>query len=61
MGETKSYPFTINVEPTLAKAVLVHIGNKPNLRISSYIRKLIIDDLRKTGELPDEMLVEMLT
>lgn len=59
MGQTKSYPVTCNLEPTIGMA-LMNYTNKTGSTISKYLRSLVIKDLKERGILTDTSLSEIL-
>ena len=60
MAEYRSAQVMINIEPTIAQALEL-ASIQANDTKSSYIRNLLIKDLREQGLLTVEMLAEMAT
>lgn len=59
MARKRTEQLVARVEPIIRNALDQHL-TKTGVSASDYIRKLVIDDLRKKGVLPDSLLAELL-
>lgn len=56
----RSRDIQVNLEP-LIHQLLVDLATRTGMTQSSYIRKLIIEDLRNQGLLTDSMIADMMS
>lgn len=59
MGQVRSYAISANIEPTVGMAMLELLHKNNDMSVSTYIRKLIIKDLKEQGVLTDSILASM--
>lgn len=56
--EKRRSPATCNLEPTLQR-IVTDVAAKMGLTVSSYLRRLILADLKEKGLLPDSVLAKL--
>lgn len=58
IAQRRSKDLQVNLEPIIHKSV-IDLSAKLGLSASSYLRKLVLEDLQERGLLTDSMLAEM--
>lgn len=58
LKQGRSSAIMVNIEPTVY-AILKDLLDHEGISASGYCRRLILDDLRKKGLIPDSLLAEL--